>query len=190
MRHVISGNPWPRSLAIAIAMGLVWAALTPSARAEAGDPPTEEEVELGQGLFQGTTRFENGGPACNSCHDVVNDKIIGGGILAKELTTVFSRLGGSVAVRARIESSPFPVMQRAFKGRPLTDHEVTALVAFLRRADRDHKLQQPWDYGVMLALSGGVGVFVLLGLYTLFWRRRRRGALNQAIYDRQITSSN
>ncbi len=46
------------------------------------EPVSMESVLMGQKLFQGTIRFENSGPTCNSCHDVKNDAVIGGGILA------------------------------------------------------------------------------------------------------------
>ncbi len=163
-------------------------AAEPAAPAAAAEP-SEADVERGQALFDGTARLANGGPTCNSCHDVVNDAVIGGGVLARELTTVFGRLGGA-GVRAIIGAPPFPVMQQAYEDRPLTDDEVTALVAFLQASDRDKALQQPRDYGPKLAASGAVGTGLLLGLYTLFWRSRRRTSVNQDIYDRQITSSN
>ena len=57
-------------------------------------PPSPEAIALGQGLFQGTVRFENGGATCNACHDIADDAVIGGGILARELTDVFPRMGG------------------------------------------------------------------------------------------------
>lgn len=149
---------------------------------------TEEQVVLGQDLFQGTRRLANGGPTCNSCHDVTNDAVIGGGILARELTTVFSRLGGP-GVRAILGSPPFPVMQRAYQDKPLTEAEVAALVGFLQQADEEHALHQPRDYGVKLFGSGVVGATLLLVLYSLLWRGRLRGSVNQAIYDRQISST-
>jgi len=162
--------------------------------AEASAPPavveqaTEEQIILGQNLFQGTRRLTNGGPTCNSCHEVTNDAVIGGGILARELTTVFSRLGGP-GVRAILGSPPFPVMQRAYQDTPLTDEEVAALVGFLERADAEQALHQPRDYGIKLFGAGVVGVVILLVLYSLLWRGRLRGSVNQAIYDRQITST-
>jgi len=166
------------------------AGAAPPATAPAVVPePTQADIELGQALFQGTARLENSGPTCNSCHDVVNDAVIGGGVLARELTTVFGRLGGP-GVRAILGSPPFPVMQKAYEDRPLTEDEVGALVAFLQASDRDKALQQPRDYGPKLAATGGLGAAVLLGLYTMFWRSRRRTSVNQSIYDRQITSSN
>jgi mono/diheme cytochrome c family protein len=162
--------------------------------AQASAPPavveqaTEEQIVLGQDLFQGTRRLTNGGPTCNSCHEVTNDAVIGGGILARELTTVFSRLGGP-GVRAILGSPPFPVMQRAYQDTPLTDEEVAALVGFLERADAEQALHQPRDYGIKLFGAGVVGVIILLFLYSLLWRGRLRGSVNQAIYDRQITST-
>jgi mono/diheme cytochrome c family protein len=158
------------------------------AQPESVQPATEAQILLGQALFQGKVRFASGGPACNSCHDVTHDAIIGGGVLARELTTVFSRLGGP-GVRAIIGSPPFPVMQRAYRGKPLTDEEVAALVGFLQQADAEQAFHHPRDYGSKLFASGLVGAAILLGLYSLAWRGRMRGSVNQAIYDRQVKST-
>ncbi len=155
---------------------------------EAARPATEDEIVLGQNLFQGTTRLSNGGPACNSCHEVTNDAVIGGGVLARELTTVFSRLGGP-GVRSIISSSPFPVMQRAYLDRPLTDPEVSALVGFLQQADAEQAFHQPRDYGIKLFGAGVLGTLIILALSSLAWRGRLRGSVNQSIYDRQIKST-
>ena len=59
---------------------------------------TKEDVRRGQELFQGNIRFAERGPACNSCHHVKNDAVIGGGILAKELTSVFSTIGSRISL--------------------------------------------------------------------------------------------
>jgi cytochrome c2 len=163
-------------------------AAAPTAQPVAVEPATEEQILLGQDLFQGKTRFTNSGPTCNSCHEVTNDAVIGGGVLAAELTTVFSKLGGP-GVRAILGSPPFPVMQRAYQDKPLTDDEVAALVGFLERADAEQSLHQPRDYGIKLFTSGVVGTLLLLGLYSLLWRGRLRGSVNQSIYDRQIKSA-
>ncbi len=78
-----------------------------AASVDTGIGSTEEDIIMGQNLFQGKVRLANGGPTCISCHDVKNDAIIGGGILARELTTVFSRMG-EPGVRAILGSAPFP----------------------------------------------------------------------------------
>ncbi len=163
-------------------------ATAPTAQPTAVQPATEEQILLGQDLFQGKTRFTNGGPTCNSCHEVTHDAVIGGGVLARELTTVFSRLGGP-GVRAIIGSPPFPVMQRAYLNKALTDEEVAALVGFLQQADAEQELHQPRDYGIKLFVAGVAGTVILLGLYSLAWRRRTTGSVNQSIYDRQIKST-
>ena len=163
--------------------------LASSTSSETKDQKTasKEDIVRGQDLFQGKIRFKDGGPSCNSCHDVKNDAVIGGGVLAKELTTVFSKMGGP-GVRAILGKAPFPVMETAYNKKPLTDNEIFSLVAFLRDADKQHAYQHPRDYGVGLLISGIVGAFVLFGFYSLLWLRRKKGSVNQEIYDRQIKS--
>jgi len=151
------------------------------------EPASEAEIFAGQELFQGNVRLANGGAACNSCHEVRNDAVIGGGILATELTTVFSRMGGA-GVKAILGRAPFPIMQAAYQGQPLIDKEITALVAFLEYADSEQYNQLPRDYGLGLFLSGLVGAAALFLLFAFVWRSRKRGSVNQAIFDRQIKS--
>jgi len=154
---------------------------------EFSTPPGEEDIARGQELFQGTIKFNNGGPTCNACHDVRNDAVIGGGILAAELTTVFSRMGGT-GVRAILGSPPFPVMQAAYADKALTQDEIVSLISFLQHADKEQFYQQPRDYGVGLFLSGAVGTIILYLLSSLLWRGRRKGSVNQTIFDRQVRS--
>jgi len=154
----------------------------------AEEPASEEDILAGQEMFQGGLRFANGGPACNACHEVRNDAVIGGGILATELTTVFSRMGGA-GVTAILGRAPFPVMQAAYEDHALTEQEVVALVAFLEYADSEQYNQLPRDYGLGLFASGVVGAGLLFGLFGFVWRGRKTGSVNQAIYDRQIKSS-
>jgi len=151
------------------------------------EPVSMESVLMGQKLFQGTIRFENNGPTCNSCHDVKNDAVIGGGILAAELTNVFTKIGGS-GVGAILGQAPFPVMQIAYRDRVLTKDEITYLVAFLQDADEKHLLQKPRDYGMGLFVSGAVGAGVIYLFFAFIWRGRKRGSVYQGIYDRQIKS--
>jgi cytochrome c2 len=156
--------------------------------ADVMEAATEEQILLGQELFQGTTRLANAGAACNSCHEVRNDAVIGGGVLAPELTTVISRLSGR-GVRAILGRPPYPVMRRAYLTRPLAEEEITALVGFLQQADADQALYQPRAYGIKLFFAGIAGTALLLLLYTLIWRRRSKGSVNQAIFDRQVRST-
>ncbi len=149
---------------------------------------TKEDLTRGQNLFQGKLRFENNGPTCISCHNVTNDAVIGGGVLAKELTRVFSKMGGT-GVRAILGRAPFPVMEAAYKDKPLTETEIFSLVTFLQDADEQHAYHNPRDYGKGLLLSGVIGAFILFVFYSLLWLRRRKDSVNQKIYDRQVKST-
>lgn len=150
-------------------------------------PPSAEQIALGQDLFQGIVRFERGGATCNACHDIAHDAVIGGGILARELTDVFPRMGGA-GVKAILGQPPFPVMEAAYADQSLTDSEMDALVAFLQHTANEYGDRLPRDYGLGLFTSGVAGAIVVFGSCSLIWRRRKSESVNQAIYDRQIKS--
>lgn len=152
------------------------------------EPASEEDILAGQEMFQGTIRFENGGAACNACHTVRDDAVMGGGILGAELTNAFSRMGRA-GVTSILGRSPFPVMQAAYQDKELTELEVMQLVAYLEFADSEEYHQLPRDYGMGLFVSGVVGSGILFAFFGFTWRRRKRGSVNQSIYDRQIKSS-
>ncbi len=168
----------------------------PPAQAAAA-APTPDEIRLGQDLYEGRVRFAKGGPACNACHHVSNDAVLGGGILAKDLTTAFSRMGkqGVVAI---LGDAPFKVMALAYAQSPFTDDEIHAVAAFLEFADKRHRFEKPSEHGwstyiggsvtAGMVIVGAVGVALLLGLYALVGRRRKKRSVNQDIYDRQVKS--
>lgn len=154
--------------------------------------PTEAEILLGQNLFEGIVRLENGGAPCNSCHHVQNDAVIGGGVLARELTTAFSRMGaeGITAMIPRDGSeSPFPVMQAAYQGREITENEIHALVAFLQNADKQNAFQKPSSYEWRIFIAGCAGVVVMLIFFGLVGHGRKKRSVNSDIYDRQLKSA-
>ncbi len=168
----------------------------PPAQAAAA-APTPDEIQLGQDLYEGRIRFAKGGPACNACHHVSNDAVLGGGILAKDLTTAFSRMGkqGIVAI---LGNAPFKVMALAYAQSPFTDDEIHAVASFLDFADKRHRFEKPSEHGwstyiggsitAGMVIVGAAGVALLLGLFSLAGRRRKRGSVNQDIYDRQVKS--
>jgi mono/diheme cytochrome c family protein len=164
------------------------AAASGAAPAAAVVEATEEQIQLGQQLFEGRTRLVNAGPMCNSCHEVRSAALIGGGTLAPELTTAFSRLGAA-GIEGIIKAAPFPVMRRAYQDRPVTDEEVVALTGFLRRVDEQKALHHARGFGLQLLAAGLGGAVLLLGLYSLVWSKRLKGSVNQLIYDRQIKST-
>lgn len=173
----------------------------PAAGKETAAPPaqaaTPDEIRRGQDLYEGRVRFANRGPACNACHHVSNDAVLGGGILASDLTTAFSRMGkqGVVAI---LGNAPFKVMALAYAQSPFTDDEIHAVASFLDFADKRHRFEKPSEHGwstyiggsisAGMVTAGVVGVGVLLGFFALVGRRRKSGSVNQDIYDRQVKS--
>ncbi len=171
-------------------------AVAPPAQVAAA-APTPDEIRRGQDLYEGRVRFAKGGPACNACHHVSNDAVLGGGILARDLTMAFSRMGkqGVVAI---LGNAPFKVMALAYAQSPFSDDEIHAVAAFLEFADKRHRFEKPSEHGwstyiggsvtAGMVIAGVVGVVVLLGIFSLVGRRRKKRSVNQDIYDRQVKS--
>lgn len=164
----------------------------------AGMPPAEPATSpsdaamsaLGAELFSGRQRLANGGPSCSACHHVESEAAISGGILATELTLVFSRMGRA-GVSAILENSPFPVMQTGYADKALTPAEIQALIAFLQQANQQSAAArgpQPLAIGLRLLAAGTAGMALLAGVAALTGRRRKKRSVNQAIYDRQVKS--
>lgn len=150
-------------------------------------PASEDDIRFGRELFEGPARFTNGGPTCNSCHDVMHGGVIAGGTLARNLTDVFTRIG-EPGVRAIIENPPFPVMQQAYEERPLSESEVAGLLAFLSQSEGPMPMRRVRGFGVML-LGGVGGSLLMFGLFSLIWRGRRKGSVYHEIFGRQEGSS-
>lgn len=150
------------------------------------NPVSIEDISTGGDLFQGKLRFENSGPACNACHDVRNDAVTGGGALAVDLTSVYSKMGAA-GLTAILSRPPFPAMQTAYNENPLVEAELESLLAFFQNADAERASQQQINHGLRLFLSGVFGAAFLFGLFPFIWRGRKIGSVNQSIYDRQKT---
>jgi mono/diheme cytochrome c family protein len=148
---------------------------------------TEAEIGHGQMLFVGEARLEGGGPGCISCHHVKNDALVGGGLLAKELTDVFTRMN-EAGISAILTSPPFPAMREAYQAAPISESEAFALIAFLKKADEDQFGQHPRDYKQYFLIAGGTSFLVLLAVYSLVWAGRRKQAVSQKIFNRQVYS--
>lgn len=148
---------------------------------------TEREIKIGQMLFAGQNRLSAGGPGCISCHNVKNDKLIGGGLLAKDLTDAFSRMN-EAGIKAILTSPPFPAMKEAYQNSPMTEEEAYNLIAFLKVADEDQYGQHTRDHKQYFLIAGGLSFIGLLGIYSMIWSRRKKQSVNQRIYNRQVYS--
>lgn len=186
------GTPWAFSQEVAKPDA---AAAAPAAAAvvpETPAPASADLIQQGQNLFLGTKRLSAGGPSCNSCHNVLNDAVSGGGTLAKDMTKTFTRIGADGILEKlplEDEESPFPAMQRAYQGRQLITAEAEALVAFLQHADAQTATQKANNMGTKMLLAGGGGVAFLLVLFSLIGSGRKRRSVNSELFDRQISTN-
>lgn len=156
---------------------------------DASNNATPEEIERGKNIFIGSYALSNGGPACISCHNVNYTGVIPGGLLAKDLTTVYNRLGGDAGLQGILGAPPFPAMTQAYKDRPITEQEIAAITAFLNRVDKDKANQQVATVNPML-YGGFAGASALLVFIFIIWYRRKKHTVKKNIYDRQLKSIN
>ena len=143
------------------------------------------EITIGQKLFQGQIALKEGGPACISCHTVVNDSIFSGGLLGVDLTTVFTRMK-EPGINAILSDPPFPVMKTAYNNHQITKDEAFYLIAFLKEADFISPVQEPDIIQQLFLFESIIGSFVLFGLYGMLWRKRKREPVNDKIFKRQF----
>jgi len=151
------------------------------------DQAGKDEVNIGWQYFTGEKRFKNGGPPCLSCHNVVKDNLISGGLLSKDLTNAFSRLNAA-GVDAIISSPPFPIMRTAFTEKEITIDEKYYLLAFLNETDKNAIYQHPVNYDKRFIYSGFAGLVLLLGFFGIVWFGRKKNSVNKQIFKRQLKS--
>ncbi len=157
---------------------------------EAPFEPTEEDIIIGQDLFSGVQRFENGGPSCISCHHVNKHGYIPGGELAVDLTDAYERLG-KAGIEGMIVGLPFPQMKISYQNHVIAEEEAFQLTAFLKEVS-EQRFYQSYSpsYNNILLIWGFAGAIVLMGVFPLFWYKRKKESVNKRIYDRQIKSGN
>lgn len=160
---------------------------TPVVPKRSTDDATPEEIQMGMDLFQGSQMFSAGGPSCISCHHVSYNGVIPGGLLAKDLTEAYTRLGGDAGLQAMMASPAFPAMQVAFGDRKLTEQEIYCVTAFLNKVNKD-TANRATAQGSPLLYGGGPAFVVLLIFIFLLWFNRKKATVKRTIYVRQIKS--
>jgi len=151
--------------------------------------PTEEDIIAGRALFSGTQQLQNGGPSCIACHNVKDDNIISGGGLAVDLSDVYDRLGNT-GVEAMITGLPFPQMKSSYQNHLIEAEESLQLTAFLKEVSEQRFYQYGTSYQNILLFWGIIGAILLMGIFPLFWYKRKKESVNKRIYERQIQSQN
>lgn len=163
----------------------------PAAAAATEAPPEEEkpivftaaDVERGRFMFQ--HRLSGGGASCITCHNVDAPGVVPGGLLAKDLTNVYGRMG-QAGVAGILGAPPFPAMAAAYGGgMALTDDEVHALTAFLQSANNGTTPATPRGQKAMLGWGLG-GMAAILLLVAILWHNRLRRSVRHDIDARQL----
>jgi cytochrome c1 len=154
-----------------------------SIQAYASGRAMQPEELAGKNYFEGSKSFTNGGPSCISCHSVKNNNVATGGLLAKDLTDVYTRLGEGLS--AWLAAPSFPAMAASYQNNPLTESERANLQAFLKYAN-DVKASQTVDKGYDFMLVGGVcGLASILILINILWFKRKKKMVKKEIFARQ-----
>ena len=139
---------------------------------------TAADIERGKNLFEGKTKLTNGGPACISCHNINNQVMFNGGLLAKDLTTAFTRLSAA-GVDVILRNPPFPAMVDGFGSAPLTDPEIKAILAFLYNSDSKGEVQLSSLQTQFDLLIGVIVVMItLLAVFLFMWQRVKKYSVN------------
>ena len=150
---------------------------------------SQEDILAGIMLFSGEHRLENGGPSCLSCHNVQHGDLIAGGLLAKDLTKVYERLGAA-GINGMLSAPPFPAMAASYKDSPLTEKEIFQLSAFFNDAAKNTIYQPQRTYNDNLLLyGGGVAFIIIASIILLMFIERKRKCVKEDIYKRQIKAA-
>lgn len=156
---------------------------------ETNQDSIQQAISNGASLFDGSTKLTNGGSSCITCHNIASDVIISGGLLAKDLTDVYTRMGDA-GVGAILGSPPFPAMASAFKNKDITPEEIVRLKAFLQYVDQESSTQIGDSMDAVFLIYSPVGLVVWLVFIYFFWSNRKKESVKKEIFDRQIKSIN
>ena len=141
------------------------------------------DVERGKAYFQGGRSFYNGGPTCVACHNVTHEGVMPGGLFAKDLTDVYSRLGEGLV--SWLGAPPFPAMASTYNNNPLTEQEKVDLTAFFKYANETKDTQVATSGVDYFFIGGGLGLACLLVLIQLLWSKRKKKMVKSDIFARQ-----
>lgn len=153
------------------------------ARAETSSRAMNQEEIAGKKYFEGSNKFMNNGPSCISCHSVKNNQLISGGLFAKDLTDVYSRLGEGLS--AWLAAPPFPAMASSYQNHPLTENERGKLQAFFKYANEVQATQKAKPGYDMMLIGGGAGLVIMLLVINFMWFKRKKKMVKREIFDRQ-----
>lgn len=142
------------------------------------------DYQLGQQYFEGSKRFSKGGPACITCHNVNYEGVMPGGVLAKDLTDVYDRMGEGIT--GWLVAPPFAPMEVSYRDHQLTEKERMALTAFFKEVGANKSNVDSTSTANMYFITAAiVGLGVILILINVLWWKRKRQMVKKDIFARQ-----
>lgn len=144
---------------------------------------TQIDIQLGRELFTGNKDFKNGGPACISCHNVSDGYSISGGLLARDLTQVYTRLGKQ-GITQMIKNPAFPAMAQTYQNKPITQKEIDALLAYFYNSRNFNAAASP-GINYTFILYGVFGLIILWLIFSLRWFGAKKRSVNYSVINRQ-----
>lgn len=145
---------------------------------------SKESIQQGKNLFIGTAHFQNGGVACIACHSLTDQKVIDGGLLAKDLTKTFTPSGGHDGVNGIITDPPYPSMTETYLKHPITAEEAVLLQLYLQDIEKANAIALANSRWLLPQLAiKGLAIIIILVL--AIWFKRKKRSVNYLIIKRQ-----
>lgn len=138
-----------------------------AAPAEAGLPVGDSNT--GKALFTGEKTFQNGGPACISCHSAGVGEL-GGGLLGPNLSKVYADPAKQALLNIAWVNSPgIPVMGPVFSAKNITEAEMVNLKAFFKTMSERELAPAPTNTFVIIGFIAFIGIMIF---FSIIWSKR------------------
>lgn len=141
---------------------------------------TPNDIVNGRALFIGETTLKNNGPSCIGCHSISGEGALGGGLLGPDLTDVYGRLGGKVALATWLSSPASEIMGPIYGKHPIDEEEVLPLVAFFKDKSNS-KVNEASMHDFNFLIIGFIGLAAMLILFDLIWGNRLRSVRRKMV---------
>lgn len=148
-------------------------------------PLRPEDSLAGHEFFTGQRRFENGAPACFSCHTVNKLGLVSGGRLGPDLSRSFESIGGREALSAWLSAPASPTMAPVYRNKALEADEILSLVAYLNDCNQEKSLDQS-PIQAHLVFFAVIGAGLILWLMDTIWKKRFRGVRRSLVEKQRV----
>ncbi|MEI6385745.1 MAG: cytochrome c [Spirochaetota bacterium] len=129
-----------------------------------------ELIAAGRAFFTGSRALSKGGAPCLSCHAFAALGSAGGHVSVADLGQSYQRMGDR-GMKGALATLSFPTMKGIFADRPLSEEEISALLAIFKDSVADKDSVAGISPSLVFPLAGG-GVFALLLLVLAIIKRR------------------